>query len=166
MEERDFFEEKPENETHTISCPHCGKPGEYQIGWLVRRKQAQFPARRMSETAPALPRHSPIWSEQTTSLHAKMFVAASASTSPWTQFFLSSPSSRFPINLLRLCASVRNPSIHQSGKALENTRMANTLIPIEERNSNPAAGRGPRPPPPPRPSLPLPLPPVPHRGFR
>jgi hypothetical protein len=43
MEERDFFEERPEQRTHTMTCPHCGQPGEYQIGWLVRRKKAQIP---------------------------------------------------------------------------------------------------------------------------
>jgi hypothetical protein len=40
MEERDFFDEKPEQRTHTLTCPHCGKADEYQIGWLVRRKKA------------------------------------------------------------------------------------------------------------------------------
>ena len=43
MEEREFFEERPEQKTHTMTCPHCGQPGEYQIGWLVRRKKAQLP---------------------------------------------------------------------------------------------------------------------------
>jgi hypothetical protein len=43
MEEREFFDEKPEQRTHTMTCPHCGQPGEYQIGWLVRRKKAQIP---------------------------------------------------------------------------------------------------------------------------
>jgi sarcosine oxidase delta subunit len=43
MEERDFYDEKPEQKTHTLTCPHCGKSDEYQIGWLVRRKRAQVP---------------------------------------------------------------------------------------------------------------------------
>jgi hypothetical protein len=42
MEERDFFDERPEQRTHTMTCPHCGQQGEYQIGWLVRRKKAQL----------------------------------------------------------------------------------------------------------------------------
>jgi hypothetical protein len=42
MEERDFFDERPEQRTHTLTCPHCGQPGEYQIGWLVRRKKNQL----------------------------------------------------------------------------------------------------------------------------
>jgi hypothetical protein len=43
MEERDFFDEKPEQKTHTLTCPNCGKADEYQISWLVRRKKAQVP---------------------------------------------------------------------------------------------------------------------------
>jgi hypothetical protein len=43
MEERDFFDEKQEIRTHTMTCPHCSQPGEYQIKWLVRRKKAQAP---------------------------------------------------------------------------------------------------------------------------
>ena len=43
MEERDFFDEKAEQRTHSITCPHCGKAEEYQIGWLVRRKKTQLP---------------------------------------------------------------------------------------------------------------------------
>jgi hypothetical protein len=43
MEERDFFDERPEERTHTLTCPHCGKPDEYAIAWLVRRKKASLP---------------------------------------------------------------------------------------------------------------------------
>ena len=43
MEERDFFEENAEQKVHTMICPHCGQPGEYELGWLVRRKRAQVP---------------------------------------------------------------------------------------------------------------------------
>lgn len=43
MEERDFFDEKSELRTHTMSCPHCGQPGEYEVSWIVRRKKAQLP---------------------------------------------------------------------------------------------------------------------------
>jgi sarcosine oxidase delta subunit len=42
MEERDFFDEKPEQRKHTLTCPHCGKADEYEISWLVRRKKAQI----------------------------------------------------------------------------------------------------------------------------
>jgi hypothetical protein len=42
MEERDFFDEKAEQRTHLLTCPHCGKQDEYQLAWLVRRKKAQL----------------------------------------------------------------------------------------------------------------------------
>ena len=42
MEERDFFDERPEQRTHTLTCPHCGKAEEYQVSWLVRRKKQQL----------------------------------------------------------------------------------------------------------------------------
>jgi len=43
MEEREFFDEKSEQRTHTLTCPHCGKAGEYQVRWLVRTRKAQLP---------------------------------------------------------------------------------------------------------------------------
>jgi hypothetical protein len=43
MEERDFFDERPEMRNHTMTCPHCGQAGEYQLNWLVRRKKQQLP---------------------------------------------------------------------------------------------------------------------------
>ena len=42
MEERDFFDERPESRTHPMTCPHCGQQNEYQLSWLVRRKKAQL----------------------------------------------------------------------------------------------------------------------------
>ena len=43
MEERDFFDERPEQRTHVMTCPHCGQQGDYELSWLVRRKKAQLP---------------------------------------------------------------------------------------------------------------------------
>jgi len=43
MEERDFFDERPEQRTHTMTCPHCGQQAEYELGWIVRRKKNQLP---------------------------------------------------------------------------------------------------------------------------
>ncbi len=43
MEERDFFDERSEQRTHTLTCPHCGKADEYQISWLVRHKKNGLP---------------------------------------------------------------------------------------------------------------------------
>jgi len=45
MEERDFFDEKPENKPATLTCPHCHQAAEYELGWLVRRKKRQLPPR-------------------------------------------------------------------------------------------------------------------------
>ena len=42
MEERDFFDERPESRTHLMTCPHCQQQNEYQLNWLVRRKKAQL----------------------------------------------------------------------------------------------------------------------------
>jgi hypothetical protein len=43
MEEREFFIETNEQRKHTLVCPHCGQPGEYQISWVIRRKRPQLP---------------------------------------------------------------------------------------------------------------------------
>ncbi|MDQ2924875.1 MAG: hypothetical protein M3R43_04890 [Acidobacteriota bacterium] len=43
MEEREFFDERTEMRTHSMTCPHCGQAGEYQMNWLVRRKKAALP---------------------------------------------------------------------------------------------------------------------------
>ena len=43
MEERDFFDERAENRTHLLTCPHCSVAGDYQLSWLVRRKKQQCP---------------------------------------------------------------------------------------------------------------------------
>lgn len=45
MEERDFFDERTEPRNHTLTCPFCGKPEEYQLSWLVRRKKKQLNGR-------------------------------------------------------------------------------------------------------------------------
>jgi hypothetical protein len=43
MEERDFFDERAEQRTHTLTCPHCRQASDYEIGWIVRRKKNQVP---------------------------------------------------------------------------------------------------------------------------
>ena len=43
MDEREFFDEKPEQRNHNLTCPHCGQAAEYQLGWLVRRKKNGLP---------------------------------------------------------------------------------------------------------------------------
>jgi len=43
MNEKDFFEERPESKPATYSCPHCRERGEYSVRWLRRTKKAQLP---------------------------------------------------------------------------------------------------------------------------
>jgi hypothetical protein len=45
MEERDFFDERPEKKVATLNCPHCQQTAEYEISWLVRTKKKQLPGR-------------------------------------------------------------------------------------------------------------------------
>ena len=45
MEEREMFEEKDQRRSHTLTCPHCRQPGEYELSWLVRTKRRQLPGR-------------------------------------------------------------------------------------------------------------------------
>ncbi len=44
MEERDFYNERPETRKATLNCPHCHQAGEYELGWLVRTKRRQLPS--------------------------------------------------------------------------------------------------------------------------
>ena len=43
MQEREFFDERPEMKTHTLLCPHCNQENEYQLNWLMRRKKPRLP---------------------------------------------------------------------------------------------------------------------------
>jgi hypothetical protein len=45
MEERDFYNEKPEQRPQTLTCPHCRQTAEYKLNWLVRRKKNGLPPR-------------------------------------------------------------------------------------------------------------------------
>ena len=45
MEERDFFDERPEKKVASLNCPHCQQTAEYEISWLVRSKKKQLPGR-------------------------------------------------------------------------------------------------------------------------
>jgi hypothetical protein len=45
LEERETFEEKDQRRSHTLTCPHCRQPGEYELSWLVRTKKRQLPPR-------------------------------------------------------------------------------------------------------------------------
>ena len=45
MEEREMLEEKDQKRSHSLTCPHCRQPGEYELSWLVRTKKRQLPPR-------------------------------------------------------------------------------------------------------------------------
>jgi hypothetical protein len=38
-EEREFFDERTEIKTHTLTCPNCNQEADYALSWLVRRKR-------------------------------------------------------------------------------------------------------------------------------
>jgi hypothetical protein len=45
MEEREFFDERPEKKMATLNCPHCQQAADYEINWLVRTKKNHLPGR-------------------------------------------------------------------------------------------------------------------------
>ncbi|MBV9339933.1 MAG: hypothetical protein JO159_03465 [Acidobacteria bacterium] len=45
MDERDFFDERPEKKLATLNCPHCRESAEYEVTWLVRTKKRQIAPR-------------------------------------------------------------------------------------------------------------------------
>jgi hypothetical protein len=45
VEEREMFDEKDQKRSHSLTCPHCRQPGDYELSWLVRTKKRQLPPR-------------------------------------------------------------------------------------------------------------------------
>jgi hypothetical protein len=45
MEEREFFDEKPDKKVTSLNCPHCHQANDYEVGWLVRTKKKSLPPR-------------------------------------------------------------------------------------------------------------------------
>ncbi|HZS99669.1 MAG TPA: hypothetical protein VFA40_22970 [Terriglobales bacterium] len=45
MEEREFFDERPDKKAASLNCPHCHQAAEYEINWLVRTKKKSLPPR-------------------------------------------------------------------------------------------------------------------------
>jgi hypothetical protein len=48
MRESELFNEQQETKKATFTCPHCRRPGEYDVRWL-RRTKKQSPPRGLSE---------------------------------------------------------------------------------------------------------------------
>ena len=45
MDEREFFDERPDKKPANLNCPHCHQAAEYEIQWLVRTKKKSLPPR-------------------------------------------------------------------------------------------------------------------------
>ncbi len=45
MEEREFFDERPEKKMANLNCPHCSQSAEYEVTWIVRNKKKQLSGR-------------------------------------------------------------------------------------------------------------------------
>ncbi len=44
LNERDFYNEKPETKPAAYTCPHCKRRNEYQVRWIRRLKKDRLPA--------------------------------------------------------------------------------------------------------------------------
>src|SRR5256885_1257834 len=45
MDEKEFFDERPEKKMATLNCPHCHQAAEYEVTWIVRTKKRQLAGR-------------------------------------------------------------------------------------------------------------------------
>lgn len=43
MEERDFFNERPETKPASFTCPKCKRRNEYQVRWIRRTRKDRCP---------------------------------------------------------------------------------------------------------------------------
>jgi len=43
MDERQFYNERPETKNLTLVCPHCHQEGSYPVRWMVRTKKKELP---------------------------------------------------------------------------------------------------------------------------
>ena len=44
MDERQFFNEKPEQRPARFQCPRCRRTNDYSVRWMRRTRKAQVPA--------------------------------------------------------------------------------------------------------------------------
>jgi transcription elongation factor Elf1 len=44
MDERDFFNERPEPKPATYTCPRCRRQNEYHVRWIRRTRKERLPA--------------------------------------------------------------------------------------------------------------------------
>lgn len=50
MDERDFYNERPETKTATYTCPKCREKQDFKIRWLRRTRKAQLPRGASSDS--------------------------------------------------------------------------------------------------------------------
>ncbi len=43
LDERDFYDERPDRKTARLNCPHCRQANDYELAWTVRTKKKQLP---------------------------------------------------------------------------------------------------------------------------
>lgn len=43
LDERDFYDERPDKKMVRLNCPHCHQVNEYELSWTVRTKKRQLP---------------------------------------------------------------------------------------------------------------------------
>ena len=43
LDERDFFNNRNETRTDTLSCPRCRRQNDYQMRWVIRTKKDRLP---------------------------------------------------------------------------------------------------------------------------
>jgi hypothetical protein len=43
MHEREFFQERPETRSTTVTCPRCRHQAEYAVRWIRRTKKPRLP---------------------------------------------------------------------------------------------------------------------------
>ena len=43
MDERQFYNERPETKNLSLVCPHCRQEGTFPVRWIVRTKKSQVP---------------------------------------------------------------------------------------------------------------------------
>lgn len=43
LDERDFYDERPEKRIARLNCPNCRQANDYELAWTVRTKKRQLP---------------------------------------------------------------------------------------------------------------------------
>ena len=62
MDERQFYNEKPETKNITLTCPACRKEDSYPVRWIVRTKKNELPRGAGEEDKKRSPWRAPTWS--------------------------------------------------------------------------------------------------------